>query len=255
MADKIRAFVSWSRRDRAIAKPLISQIGAKYELWIDWGEQVERDSEKGIAQADVLFFLLSESSATDLGCTRELAIASGWGKRIIPLLLGSEPPSTIPESCRGLQFFFPEQMADLDAILERRRQEIIIHTDLLVAALRWEKVGRSTELLLKGRKLKEAVAWLKASDDEAPIPTHLHREYVLTSQVAERNFLAIASTSLLGILTIGAALLVGFDIERRSSGVEYTFKGDRIQGTVQALITASGVAGVGFLGLRGKTLN
>lgn len=252
MADKIRVFVSWSRRDRAIAKPLISQLGAKYELWIDWSEQVERDSEKDIAQADVLFFLLSENSAVDLWCLKELARASAWGKRIIPILLSSEPPPTIPELCRGLQFCFPEQLASIDVILERRREEAAIHTDLLMKALRWERKGRSTELLLKGGKLKEAVVWLKASDDEPPIPTHLHREYILTSQVAERNFLAIASTSLLGILTIGAALLVGFDIERRSSGVEYTFRGDRIQGTVQALLTASGAAGVGFLGLRGK---
>lgn len=257
MTNKIKLFISYSRRDKPVIKPLVSRLGVKYDLWIDWedigsGDAWEKDIERGVAQADVFLFLLTENSATSQWCNKELALAVGWGKRVIPILFDSEPPATTPELCKRLQYCFPEQLASLDAILERQREEAQIHSDLLVAALKWERKGKPNDLLLKSRKLTQAVAWLKNSDDEAPYPTHLHREYILTSQVMERNVLAIASTAFVGMLSIGAALLVGLDLERRSEGVQYSFHGDRVQTLVQTLLTASGVAGVGFLGFKGK---
>lgn len=256
---RLRLFISYARRDKPLVLPLASQLGAKYDCWIDWedipdGAEWEKEISKGIAQSDVFLFLMTPNSVASEWCNKELQIASNWGKRIIPIVFG-EPPTNTPEICRRLQYCFPEQQSSLHTILERRREEARLHSDLLVQALRWEAKSKPDDLLLKGWKLKQAVSWLKTSDDQPPAPTHLHREFILSSQVAERNVLAIASTSLVGFFAIGSALLVGFDIERRSSGFQYSFHGSRVQSVIQTVLAASGVAGVGVLGLKGRELN
>lgn len=256
---RLRVFISYSRRDKSRVLPFVSQLGANHDLWVDWedipdGSAWEKEISKGIAQSDVFLFLLTPNSVTSEWCNKELQIANNWGKRIIPIAFG-EPPTNIPEICRKLQYCFPDQQSSLDAILQRRKEEARFHADLLVATLRWEGKSKPDDLLLKGRKLKQAVTWLKNSDDDPPAPTHLHREYILTSQLAERNVLAIASTSFVGLLAIGSALLVGFDIERRATGIEYRFHGDRVQTSIQALLAAAGVAGVGVVGVKSRELS
>lgn len=256
---RLRLFISYARRDKPLVLPLVSQLGAKYDCWVDWedipdGTKWEREINKGIAQSDVFLFLLTPNSATSEWCNKELQIANNWGKRIIPIAFG-EPPTNTPEICRRLQYCFPEQQSSLDGILKRRQEESRLHSDLLVSALRWESKSKPGDLLLKGRKLKQAVNWLRHSDDDPPAPTHLHREFILSSQLAERNILAIASTSFVGLLAVGSALLVGFDIERRSTGVEYRFHGDRVQTSIQALLAAAGVAGVGVVGVKSRELS
>lgn len=227
-------------------------------MWIDWedipdGVNWEKELSRGIAQSDVFLFLLTPNSAASEWCDKELKIASAWGKRIIPVLFG-EPPANTPEICRRLQYCPPGNQSSLNAILERRQDEARLHSDLLVQALRWENKSKPSDLLLKGRKLKQAVNWLKLSDDEPPAPTHLHREFILSSQLAERNLLAIASICFVGILGVGSSLLVGFNVERRSDGYEqYSFHGDRTQSILQILLPAAGVFGASFLGLKGRS--
>ncbi len=238
--------------------PLVSQLGAKYDTWIDWEDiEVGTDWEKrlyeGIAQSDVFLFLLTANSAASKWCRDELQAAKDWGKRIIPVLFTKEPPSNTPDICKKLQYCFAEQQSSLGIILERRKDESKLHSDLLVTALDWERRSKPNNRLLKGRNLRKAVTWLQQSDDAPPMPTHIHREFILSSQVAERDVFAIASTSFVGLLTIGAALLVGFDLQQRADGTrEYSFHGDRVQPNLERILTASGIVGVLGLGLKGR---
>lgn len=257
---RIRVFVSYSRRDKSLVLPLLSQLGERYDLWVDWedisgGAIWEREISKGIAQSEVFLFLLTSNSAASEWCNRELRIASEWGKRIIPIVFG-EPPEDTPELCRRLQYYFFEQQSSLNSILERRREESRFHSDILVQALRWHSKSKPRDLLLKGRKLKQAVNWLKLSDDDPPTPTYLHREYILSSQLAEQSVLAIAATSFIGLLAIGSALLVGLDIEYQTTGAHrYSFHGDRSQSAIQALLAAAGLTGVGVVGIKSRELS
>lgn len=258
---RLRIFVSYSRRDKSLVLPLLSRLGEEHDLWVDWedisgGAIWEREISKGIAQSDAFLFLLTQNSAASEWCNRELRIAYEWGKRIIPVVFGGEPPADTPELCRRLQYCFFEQHSTLSSILERRREEAQFHSDLLVQALRWHSKGKSGDLLLKGRKLKQAVNWLKLSDDDPPTPTYLHREYILSSQLAEQSVLAIASTLFIGLLAIGSALLVGLDIEYQASGAHrYSFRGDRSQSAIQALLAAAGLTGVGVVGIKSRELS
>lgn len=246
MSNRIRLFVSYSRRDKRVIKPLVSRLGARFDLWIDWedipaGADWEQEIERGIAQADVFLFFLTENSASSEWCNRELDKALALGKRVIPILFDREPPYTIPDACRRIQYCFPEQVASLDAILERRKDDARSHADILLKALHWQRRGKPQDLLLHGKALKNAVLWLRSSDDDPPLPTHLHREYVLSSQLAEGNRLAIVSTALVGILSIGSAfLLVNENLQLSTRRLW------------QASLTAVGLVGVGVLGLRGK---
>lgn len=257
---RLRVFISYSRRDKPLVLPLLSRLGEAHDLWVDWedipdGAVWEREINRGIAQSDVFLFLLTPNSAASEWCNKELKIASDWGKRIIPIVFG-EPPSNTPELCRKLQYLFSEQQSSLGVTLERKREEARFHSDLLVQALRWQSKGKSSDLLLKGRTLKQAVHWLKLSDDDPPTPTHLHREYILSSQLAEQSFLAIASTSFIGLLAIGSAFLVGIDIEYQASGIQrYSFHGGRSQSVVQVLLAAAGLTGVGVVGAKSRELS
>lgn len=239
MQNNLRLFISYARDDNKKNKiaTLIARL-SKYDCWVDWediaaGTNWEEEIEKGIAQADVFVFFLSENSAKSEWCNKELEKAIEYGKKIIPILFENNPPSNTPECCKKIQYCLPEQIENLDKLLNLRIKDTTTHTNILLKGLEWKKKGKINAYLLKEKMLYEAVLWLKNSDDELPIATQFHREYVLISQLAEHNKIISIAILLLGVISITNAFFA-FD----STLQVY------VRQIAQAILTVIGLIGV-----------
>jgi hypothetical protein len=107
-----RIFVSYSRKDTKIVDQLISELDAAgYEVWIDRagirsGEQWRQQIVTAIDSADVFLLILSPNSIKSDNVRRELDLAEGVKKRVLPIVV--KPIKSIPKELRyqlvGLQW-------------------------------------------------------------------------------------------------------------------------------------------------------
>lgn len=241
---KLKLFISYARLDKEVVKPFVTALSEMYHCWVDWediavGAFWEQEIWQGIAEADVFLFLLTENSAGSVWCNKELERAIAYGKRIIPILFASLPPANTPEVCKTLQHCSHLQIDALTSVLAHCASDVVPHTEVLLEAMKWQQRGKPARLLLKGDRLHRAVNWLKTSDDQLPTPTHLHREFILASQLGDRNSLAVIAIALIGIITITNAFLA-FDHN-------LSYRNRRL---CQGVMTLVGLVGVLTLGIK-----
>jgi WD40 repeat protein len=79
---------------------------------------------------------------------------------------------------------FEAALAGIVSIIERHKDYVQQHTELLSRALVWEENQRRSQYLLVGQARERAEAWLKIrfQDEQSPcLPTELHGEYITES--------------------------------------------------------------------------
>jgi WD40 repeat protein len=219
-----RAFISYSRKDIAIAKRLTAAFHEnEIEPWIDWEdippsvdwwEQVE----KGIEEADCFLFLMSPDSVKSEVCGKEIAHAVQNGNRIIPLVVHDIEPKDTPTALAKLNWIFVRENDDFDTAL--KKLVIAIHTDfewvqnhrrLQNRALEWERRGKDKSLLLRGKDLADAEQQLSANATKDPQSTELQRRYVLESRKsADRQRRVITSIAIAGVIALAVLAVFGF---------------------------------------------
>ena len=103
-------FISYSRKDIDFVDQLTSRLNAAgYELWIDrlgirGGEQWRREIVDAIGGANVLILVLSRNSAKSDNVRKELDLAEGEKKRILPIVIQSVTiPAEMKYQLAGLQ--------------------------------------------------------------------------------------------------------------------------------------------------------
>jgi hypothetical protein len=73
----------------------------------------------------------------------------------------------------------------------RDARHVAEHTRLLLRELEWEAKGRDRHLLLRGREVRESMAWLRRTLAALPPPepqvTELHWRYVEASERRDRR--------------------------------------------------------------------
>lgn len=105
-----RIFISYSHKDRTVAKRLVDSLRSAYgysEVWFDenlsagqiWREELLTQ----IVGCDVFLFLISPDSIQSDYCKKEIAHAQGARKPIIPLMVRTTPKSDLSHDLRESQ--------------------------------------------------------------------------------------------------------------------------------------------------------
>src|SRR5262245_18290892 len=158
--DKLRVFISYSRKDLKFADQLDAALNAYgFDCVIDrhgipGGEEWKRRLGSLISEADTVVFVLSPTSARSPVCTWEVEEATRLGKRILPVICrpleGVSPPPQLRE--RNYIFFYEDPkvsdsgfgtgLAGLVAALNTDFEWLREHTRFLQRATEWDRGGR-----------------------------------------------------------------------------------------------------------------
>ena len=216
-------FISYARKDRQIVLRLASALEAgEWRVWVDtedipptadWSEELA----VGIRTAHTFIFVISPRSVRSEYCLHELDQALELGKRLVPVVV--EDAGAVPEALAARQYIYLRGKDDFDASLQTLTtalgtdlEWVREHRQWLTAALRWDASGRDRSMLIRGRDLKSAEAWLaRQAERTEPRPTRVQTEFLIASRSWQTRRLqaivagvaiALAVAVLLGILAL-----------------------------------------------------
>ena len=231
-APTARTFLSYARRDGALADRVFDALGAA-------GLDVFRDSEDIlpgedwrnrlgglIAAADAILFLLSPNSAASEVCAWELDQAVALNKRIVPVVIHRVADGEAPARLERLNYIFATPDDDLAKAVEAI--EIAVgtdidwvreHTRLYERAAEWERNGDNARLL-SGAPLETAERWLASQPETGPPPLPLHREWIASSRQAtsRRQRRWVIGASAVAVMAIGLGIFA--EINRQIAAAE-----------------------------------
>ena len=222
-------FLSYSRRDRQFVLRLASALEAgDWRVWVDqedippaaeWRDELAA----GIRAAHTFVFVLSPDSVASAFCRWELEQAVALGKRLIPVVF--RPVEEAPDELAARQYVFMREQDDFDQALETL--VVALGTDLewvrghrqwSMAALRWDSQHRDRSLLVRGRDLKTAEAWLaRQAERTEPRPTPLQTEFLIASREWERGRMQIIVGGVMVALAVAIALGVVALLQRNDA--------------------------------------
>jgi WD40 repeat protein len=213
-----QAFISYSRKDRDFVQKLVDRLTAeKREVWLD-DKDIEPTAEwlkeifKNIEAADNFLFVISPNSVVSTYARKEIDHAVLNNKRIVPIFHQPVPDKDIPEAVAKLQRIdftgvdgFDAKFAKLIAALDTDLNWKQAHTRLLTRAREWEREGKDSSFLLRGRDLREAEQWVAKSDEKGPNPTTLHSQYILVSRQSATS----TQRMIIGAVAVAALVAAG----------------------------------------------
>jgi len=194
------AFICYSTEDKdrmeVIRKKLMRN---SFTVWtnrtdIRSGKKFEEEINTGIEGATNFIYLISPSSVKSEYCLKELYYAYELNKRIISIVIEDTPSETIPSFINSIQFLDFSRSFNNKIALNARCDQLLhaLYTDseyverhkqLLVKALKWQKQNSNMSILLRGKNLELAQAWLKESESrENYSPTNVHRDFIVESE-------------------------------------------------------------------------
>ena len=195
---KLKAFISYSRKDEDFALDLLAGLRvAGFEPYLDKhdiavGEPWEARLGHLIEAADTVVFVISPDSVTSDRCAWEVERTEDLKKRLLPIIWRPVPEEQVPLRLKRLNYIFFDQRlsfgASLEALATALKTDIEWvreHTRIGEAALRWQARRRAETLLWRGEELVAAKTWLAAQPQYAPEPTLLHHEFIKAGEDAE----------------------------------------------------------------------
>lgn len=207
-------FISYSRRDKDFVRRLGDALAARErEAWVDWKDipltaEWQQEILTNIEAADSFVFVLSPDSAASSNCRKEIDHAAVNNKRMVPILHRSVPDKDVPETLARFQRIDLSEESLFDAgfdalvkALDTDLPWVQTHTRLLTRAKEWERQGRNSSFLLRGKDLRDAELSMARSAEHEPKPTPLQVQYLLVSRKAatrqHRIIFAIAAVAFL----------------------------------------------------------
>ncbi|MDU6239899.1 MAG: toll/interleukin-1 receptor domain-containing protein, partial [Bradyrhizobium sp.] len=187
-------FISYSRVDTLFVDRLDTALtGRGFELLIDrrdihhfkdWWAEIELL----ISSSDIVAVVLSPDAVSSPYCLKEIEFAVSLGKRLAPIRYRPVPERDLPAALKPLQLFdfnqetFEPSTAALAAALADDIDWTRQHTQIAIAARRWEVKHRPTGLLLRSPALEEAERWLAARPRRSEEPASWTRDFVTDSR-------------------------------------------------------------------------
>src|SRR5262245_41736588 len=196
--EKLKVFISYSRKDSAFADELVA--GLEYGGFAPFldrhdiaaGEDWEARLGGLIEQSDTVVFIVSPHAIKSDRCVWEVDKTLALSKRLLPVVHISVPDNLIPEKLSRLQFVHFDAgrgvTRPLQELADALRQDlgwIREHTRLGEIATRWDRRGRPESLLLRGDEIDAAKAWMAARNAAAPEITDAQRAFISASEEAE----------------------------------------------------------------------
>lgn len=180
-------FISFSSTDTDFARVLNDGLQSQGKItWFSQesiapGTDFQKELLKGIENARNFLFVISPDALQSTYCIDELKYAVRLGKRIVPVLFRQVSVSLLPTEIANIQWIdftrasedFNAAMGNLLRALDVDREHIQFHTQIGLKALNWESKSKEASLLLRGKDLDEAKAWISAlaNSPKNPIPT------------------------------------------------------------------------------------
>lgn len=209
-------FVSYSREDRDVVRPIVEAMRAAGEnVWVDLDDIVPSavwmdEIKNAIAAADSMVFFLTPDSADSDVCRIELGHALELSKRIVPVVIRDVQTETVPPPLPDINWHFirPETLdADVAKLVEVLNTDIArvhMHTRLLVRANEWMVRNENASLLLRGVQLDEAEQWLAGQGDQKPTTTPDQGRFIAASRRAASRRQRISVTAAIAITAVMA---------------------------------------------------
>lgn len=237
--EKIRVFISYSRRDKEFVQKLHSGLtDAGVETWVDWeGIPLATDwwaeIEEAIEQSDAFIFVISPDSVQSKYCIQEIKTALRHNKRLVPVLFrqGEDTIGRLIPELQAINFIF---MRD-DREFERRLPELVnlLHTDMAYVkqhtrfqerAIEWDRRRRRSSMVLQGEDLDDAEQWLINAMNKEPKPTQLQIDYIqgsrLEAKKRQRRFVMRLTVALAIMLVLTIISIISFIAARQSQQAE-----------------------------------
>lgn len=243
------AFLSYSRRDRAVADELIALLAeAGKDVWVDredipaasrWRDELAR----AIDLADAVIVLLTPAWLASENCRQEFDHAEAAGKRILPVL--AEPVEDPPAALSALQWIpltgdggEPTVRALIEAI-EIDLPHVRAHARYLDESRRWIASGRDRGGLLRGSELGEAEEWLTTvAPDRTPRPTADHIAFIHASRADATRRQRVVLGAVAVVAAVLAVLAV-FALIQRDTAVEQRATARREAATATSRLLAA----------------
>ena len=192
-------FISYSRKDSAVARKLIEEFkNIDLKVWVDWEDIPPAvgwldQVLQGIERADAFVFLVSPDSAISEVCKVEVEHARKNHKRIVPILVRDVDAKTVVPTIRDLNWIQMREGDDFKAGLEKVTIAINLdlewlqeHRRLQVRALEWDR-KKDPSLLLRGGDLRVARQTVSSAGNKDPIPSELQKMFIEYSQKDENR--------------------------------------------------------------------
>jgi hypothetical protein len=215
-------FISYGRKEsKVFASKIYENLVANgYTAWFDQndipiGVDYQNQIDDGIEKAHTFIFIIAPHSVASPYCRLEIELAAKHCKRIIPILHveGFEFEKLHPIIGK-INWIYSRQVlpeketswenateidsiekcfTNLITILEQHKSYVHKHTELLYAALEWERNQQVTQYLLVGKERQEAEKWL-LTEFKAPIqapcePSDLHASFICESKKNANNLM------------------------------------------------------------------
>jgi TIR domain len=156
--DKLNLFISYSRRDMAVADALVTALeGEGFEITIDrrdlpYGEEWQKELADFIRDSDTVIWLISPDSVASKWCNWELGEVGRLNKRLVPVKIGDVSPEELPESLGRIHLLPVDGVYDPGA-----------HLSSLVATLNTDRgwMKEATRLADRARE------WMRAKETPA----------------------------------------------------------------------------------------
>ncbi len=194
-SDALKIFVSYSRRDIAVADTMVEDLTARgFEVKIDlndlpFGEKWQHELSEMIADADTVIWLISAHSISSHWCNWELDEVARNNKRLVPVQIGEILRDQLPRQLGEIHIlpqagiYDPKRHLDnLVVTLEADRVWLKTHARLADRAREWLGKERTSALLLRGSALRESEAWKDGQPAKAPRPHPQVLDLLLSSR-------------------------------------------------------------------------
>lgn len=214
----LTVFLSYSRRDVAVADALVSSLEARnIKVLIDrrdlpYGEAWQTELADFIAASDTVIWLVSPYSVASKWCNWELDEVQKQHKRLVPVRVGDVAPEELPRQLGQIHILPVEGVFDLSnhldvlvTTLETDRGWLKEHTRLLDRAQQWIAKDKSDGLLLRGRALKDAEQWQALQPQKAPSPSPEILDLIVQSEAGATR----RQRTLIGSLVAGLIVAIG----------------------------------------------
>ena len=196
-ADRLDAFISYARRphDREFVNWLSGELRQRgKQIWLDrsniepaadWRTRIT----KGVEQANAFIFVISPDSARSGECAKELEIAVGGHKRIIPVMFRPVPENSLPAALTTPNWISFEDEQDrareVDELIEALESDLVwrdLSTRLAGRAQEWLGSGKNSSFLLRGSDLRAAESWYEEKEGHKEQPTDKQYQYLAASR-------------------------------------------------------------------------
>ena len=196
-SNKLRIFISYSRRDAAAADAMVTALTARgFEVKIDtrdlpFGEKWQLELAEFIRNSDTVIWLVSDASVQSKWVNWELDEVAKRNKRLVPVVVGMTAPEGLPRQLGeihmlpvGRAFDPVHDLNDLVRVLETDHAWLKEASRLADRATEWLGKMRASALLLRGPALVASERWKDARPVKAPAPPPEVLDLILASRRA-----------------------------------------------------------------------